>query len=271
MSNITTRRAPKLAEVLGGAGMLKIYGIWLSITVGLALLYAFQGHYPDFMYFFSNAFPPLVSGAAVVFSGLSLEKYWHKARGRFSTAWLYFTAGLFLWFMGEAIWAGYTLILGVETPYPSVADVFWLAGYVPFFIALYLYVKLFGGVLTKKTLAASMVATVILTVIVVGALLIPLLNAEEDLMTLVTDFAYPLFDLALFSVAHLGLIIFWKGKLGRPWLFINAAITMDTCADVLFSYVTANGAYYCGHVLELLYHFGYLFFILAFYIHIKEL
>ncbi|MEM3578625.1 MAG: hypothetical protein QXL54_00160 [Candidatus Bathyarchaeia archaeon] len=237
----------------------------------MALFYVFQGYYPDFMYIFSNAFPPAISGVAVVVSGFSLERYWRKAKSSFSKAWLYFTAGLFLWFMGETVWAGYTLILGVEIPYPSVADVFWLAGYILFFIALYLYVKIFGGALTKKTLAASMAATVVLTIIVTGVLLTPILWVEEDPVALVADFAYPLFDLALFSVAHLGLIVFWKGKLGKSWLFINAAIAMDACADIIFSYATAHGTYYSGHILELLYHFGYLFFILAFYLHAKEL
>ncbi|MEM0058101.1 MAG: hypothetical protein QXG09_04465 [Candidatus Bathyarchaeia archaeon] len=146
-----------------------------------------------------------------------------------------------------------------------------LAGYIPFFIALYLYVKIFGSALTRKTLAASMAATAILTVIVTGVLLAPLLGSGEDLAMLVFNFAYPLFDLALFAVAHLGLIIFWKGKLGRTWLFINVAIVMYVCADILFSYATAKGTYYCGHMLELLYHFGYMLFALAFYLHTKEL
>ncbi|MCS7124967.1 MAG: hypothetical protein NZ932_06120 [Candidatus Bathyarchaeota archaeon] len=251
--------------------MRKVYGAWLSVMVGLTLFYAFQGHYPSFMYFFSNSFPPVISGVTVVISGLSLERYWRKAKGPFSKAWFYFTAGLFLWFLGEAVWAGYALILGVEVPYPSIADVFWLAGYVPLFIALYLYVKIFGGVLTKKTLAASIMATVILAIVVAGVLLAPILNVEEDLWTLVADFAYPLSDLALFSVAHLGLIVFWKGKLGKPWLFINAAIAMNMGAGILFSYTTAYGIYYCGHMLELLYHFSYLSLILAFYLHTKEL
>jgi len=247
-----------------------IYKVGLLTAMGLVLLYAFQGYYPDFMYFFSNAFPPVIAGAAVTVSGLSLGRYWRKAKGRFPVIWLYFTAGLLLWFLGEAIWAGYTLILSVELPYPSAADVFWIAGYIPFFIALFLYVKLFGSVLSKKTLAFSMAATVILTVLVVAALLIPVLNVEEDLVTLVMDFAYPLLDLLLFSIAHLGLLIFWRGKLGKSWLLINTAIVMDTCADILFSYTTAQGTYYCGHMLELLYHFGYLFFLMAFYVHMKE-
>ena len=251
--------------------MQRIYGLSVLVIVGLTLFYIFQGYYPDLMYFFSNAFPPVISGAAVVVSGLSLEKYWRRAKGSFSKVWLFFTVGLFLWFMGEAVWAGYTLVMGVEVPYPSVADAFWLAGYFPYFIALYLYVKVFGGALTKKMLAASLASTLVLTIVVTSVLLVPILGAEEDLAALAVDFAYPLFDLALFSVAHLGIIIFWTGKLSKAWFFLNASAAVDVCADILFSYTTANNTYYCGHMLELLYHFGYLFIILAFYLHTREL
>jgi hypothetical protein len=213
----------------------KIYKISLLIIVSLVALYTFHDYYPDFINFFSNAFPPIIAGAAVIVSGFSLERYWRKSRGRFPMIWLYFACGLFLWFLGEAFWAVYTLVLGVELPYPSVADVFWVAGYFPFFIALYLYVKLFGKVLTKKTLAFSMVSTAALTIIVATTLFMYTIGAEEDLVKLAIDFAYPLLDLLLFSVAHLGLIIFWKGKLGKSWLIMNAAIATDTFADILFT------------------------------------
>ena len=250
--------------------MLKIYKISLSIMIGLTLLYALQGYYPDFIAYFSNAFPPIIAGATVIISGVSLERYWRKAKGQFPIVWLYFTCGLFLWFIGEAVWAGYTLILGVELPYPSAADIFWIAGYIPFFIALYLYVKLFGHALTRKNVATVMAVTVTLTVVVTATLLAPILGAEEDLVTIAMDFAYPILDLSLLSVALLGLIIFWRGKLAKSWLLINAAIMMDVCADIFFSYTTAQGIYYSGHMLELLFDFSYLFFLMAFYIHTTE-
>ncbi len=193
--------------------MLGIYKAGLLAAVGLTLLYAFQGFYPDFICFFSNAFPPIIAGAVVVTSGLSLERYWRRAKGQFSVVWFYFTLGLFLWFVGKAVWAGYTLILGVELPYPSIADIFWISGYIPFFIGLYLYVKLFGHALTKKTVTTTMLVAAALTVLVSVALLTPVLGAEEDLTTVVMDFAYPILDLTLLSTALLGLIIFWRGNL----------------------------------------------------------
>lgn len=250
--------------------VLKIYKIGLSIIIGLILLYAFQGYYPDFIAFFSNAFPPTIAGATVVTSGFCLERYWRRAKGQFTIIWLYFTGGLLLWFVGEAVWAGYTLVLGVELPYPSAADVFWIAGYIPFFIGLYLYVKLFGDALTKKTLAVSMAATFAVTVLVTATLLTPVLRAGDDLLTTLMNFAYPLLDIALFSVAHLGLVIFWKGKLRKSWFLINLAIVTDACADILFSYAIAQGIYYSGHILDTLFPIAYIFYLMAFYVHTKE-
>ncbi|MDH7477813.1 MAG: hypothetical protein QHH17_05475 [Candidatus Bathyarchaeota archaeon] len=250
--------------------MLTVYKIALALMVGLALIYAFQSYYPEFMAFFSNAFPPVIAGVAVVVSGISLQKYWRKIEERFSRIWLLFIIGLFFWFVGESVWMGYTLIWNVEVPYPSIADAFWIAGYIPFFFALYFYVKTFSSVLSKKILAAIMGLAIILALAISFTLITPVVSSEEDMLTLAVDFAYPLFDVALLSVSFLGLLIFINGKLGKSWLLINLGIFMDVCGDILFSYTTLQETYYGGHFLELFYHFGYIFFLLAFYIHAKE-
>jgi len=247
-----------------------IYKVGLLVAVFLVLLYAFQGFYPDFIYFFSNASPPVIAGAAVVTSGIALERYWRKARGEFPRAWLYFTLGLFFWFVGEAVWAGYTLVLGVELPYPSIADVFWMVGYFPLFMGLFSYIKLFRDAITWKKLAATLAVTVVFTSVSMS-LLVPLIfGAKEDLAIKILNFAYPVMDLVLFAVAHLGLLIFWKGKIGKSWLLISLAIATATCADVFFSYATFKGVYYSGH-MDALYDIAYLLFIMAFYVHAKEL
>ncbi|MGQ9529837.1 MAG: hypothetical protein ACUVTC_00215 [Candidatus Bathycorpusculaceae bacterium] len=251
--------------------MLTIYKVALSLMVSLALIYAFQSYYPEFISFFSNAFPPIIAGAAVVVSGFSLQKYWRKSKERFSMIWLYFTVGLFFWFVGESLWMGYTLIWNVEVPYPSITDAFWIIGYIPFFFALYLYVKTFGPALSKKMLAIAMGLAVILALITSFTLITPVVGSEEDVLTLAVDFAHPLLDVALLSISFLGLLIFINGKLRKSWLLINLGILSDVCGDILFSYTTLQETYYNGHLLELFYHFGYIFFLLAFYIHTKEL
>lgn len=178
---------------------------------------------------------------------------------------------MIFWFIGEFVWAVYNLLLGVEIPYPSIADAFWLIGYIPVFLALYFYVKLFGAVLSKKMLASSFLITAILTIIVSVTLIISIIEAEADLLASLVGLAYPFFDLGLFSVALLGHLIFLKGGLGKSWLLLTGATLLDVVADLLFCYTTVQEIYYNGHPLELLYHFSYLLYLLAFYVHSKEL
>lgn len=250
--------------------MTRLYGVGLLLIVGLMLVYAFQGYYPDFIFIFSNATPPFISGAALVVSLVTLGKYWRKSSEAFSLIWLGFTAGLFLWFLGENTWAIYTLILEVDVPYPSLADFFWIIGYIPFFIALLMYIKIFSHALSWKNTLIIIVATLIVTVFVYISILSPITSLEKDAITLAMDFAYPTLDILLFFMATLGLMIFWKGKLGKSWLLICSATLMDVIADIIFSCATAQGTYYCGHVSDLLFSIAYVLYLMAFYAHYKE-
>jgi hypothetical protein len=249
-----------------------MYKIGLVLAVILTLVYAFQGFYPEFMALFSNAFPPFLAGAAVFSSAFAFLKYGkHNSRQRFSLIWLCFTLGMALWFLGETSWAIYTLLLNTELPYPSLADVFWLAGYFPMLMALYLYVKTFGPALSWRTVGIAMVTVFILGIAVSAILITPIMASETDSVTLLVDFAYPLLDLVLFSQAVLGFAIFSKGELGKPWFLINAGILLYASGDLLFSYTTVQGTYYNGHPLDLLLNLGDLFLLLAFYVHTKGL
>lgn len=120
-------------------------------------------------------------------------------------------------------------------------------------------------------LATALAFTIFLASAISFTLFTPVIGSGEDMLTLAVDFAYPVLDVVLLSISFLGLLIFMNGKLGKSWLLINLGIFMDVCGDILFSYTTSQETYYSGHFLELFYHFGYLFFLLAFYIHTKEL
>ncbi|MEM3551761.1 MAG: hypothetical protein QXN87_08725 [Candidatus Bathyarchaeia archaeon] len=249
----------------------RVYGASLIIAFCLVLFYVFQSFYPSVMYVFSNVFPPFIAGAAFIMAVLASARYYGSFKERFSQVWLSFAFGLGFWFLGEVSWAFYTLFLGVELPYPSFADIFWLGGYIPMFIALFLYVKTFFKVLSNRLIFAVALAVIVLAFMVFAVLSKPVLGFEEDLAIIFADFAYPIFDAVLFFLAILGFAVFFKGKIGRSWLFINAGILSLVAADFLFSYTTALETYYCGHPLELLFHFGDMLLFIAFYTHIKEL
>jgi len=252
--------------------MRAAYSASLAISASLTLIYLFQERYTDLMYVFSNAFPPFIAGAAVVASAFALKKYWGNPGDKFSKIWLGFTLGMTFWFLGEVGWAIYTLLLNVEIPYPSIADLAWLIGYVPLIIALHLYIRVFRFAVSKAMYAVAAVAVTLGSLALFTFLVSPILAAAaEEITTLAVDIAYPALDLALFSLSILGLLIFAKGKIASAWLLINGGILMNVVADMLFSFTTLQGTYYNGHFLELFFHWGYLLFALAFYTHMKEL
>jgi len=254
-----------------------IYWLCLITAIILAVVYAFQNFYPDFMYTFSNVFSPFIATVAVLSSFFAMRKYWDNIGSQLSKIWLCFTLGMFLWFLGEIGWAIYTMVLNVEIPYPSIADIFWLSGYVPIFFALLLYIQIIQPAISARMFFASGTIVACVSAVAFPPLMLPVLadTSQQDLVTLGISLAYPSLDLALFLEAILGLLVFTatrlKGRVGMAWHFMNAAILSNVVADMAFSYTTMEGTYYNGHPLELLFHVGYLLFALAFYVHSREL
>jgi hypothetical protein len=197
--------------------LLALYKITLATAVALTLVYVFQGFDSEVISPLSNALFPVVASAAVISSAVALRKYGTKPN-KFLNIWICFTIGMALWFLGELSWAVYTFFLNVEIPYPSIADIFWLSGYVPLLIALFVYSRIFVSVLSnrKKALIAALI--IFLGVLVSVALIVPIMGIEENLLTFTIDLAYPLLDIALLSMAMVGLAIFQKGELGKSWL-----------------------------------------------------
>jgi len=223
----------------------------------------------------TNVLAPLIAGFAVLSATFALRRYWDNLWSRLSRIWLCFTLGMLFWFLGETTWAVYVVILNVETPYPSIADAFWLIGYIPLLIALDSYVRLFRPAFSKKLLITSIVIVFVGSVALFSVLAPPIIASENNILTLSISLAYPMLDLILLSGAILGLLIFTvtklKSKMSRAWLLINAGILLNVVGDVLFAYTNSQNTYFSGHPLDLLFYWGYIFFSLAFYTHMKEL
>ena len=77
----------------------------------------------------------LTSGAAFFISGTATLMSYLGKHKRESHLWL--STGLTFWFSAEVIWAYTRQVLGIEIPYPSIADGAWIIGYG--FFAIYIY------------------------------------------------------------------------------------------------------------------------------------
>jgi len=256
---------------------LKIpYLLALISASGIALVYFFEAH-SDFLAVFSNVFRSVIAIVALFASGFALHNYWENLESTLSRIWLCFTIGMTFWFFSQLSWTISTLGFGIRNPYPSIADVYRLVGYVALFAAIFVYMGIFQSVISKKIVAIAATVALPTSAGIIPTILLAARGkvSQVNLTTLLVSVAYPIFDLLLFAQALLGLLVFTttglKGRVGGAWLLLNAGILMNVFGDLMLSYTNLNGAYYSGHPLELFFHIGYIFFALAFYTHTKQL
>ena len=267
----------RLSHAISDRNLKNFYWLALIYAITLVGIYYFQSYYTNLMALLSKVFPLFSAGIAVVASSFALRIYWENLESNLSRIWLGFSLGMIFWFIGELGWATYTLIFGIELPYPSVADVYRFVGYGFLFFAIFTYIKLFRSVISTKVLATASIFMLPASVGIIPSLLLSV-GAKASVVnpaTLFVGLAYPFLDLILLALAMLGLLVFTttglKGRLGPVWLLINAGIIMNVFGDMLFSYTNLQNTYYNGHPLEIFFHLGYLFFILSFYVHTKKL
>jgi hypothetical protein len=257
------KRADRLLSTTG-------FRLGLLLGVGVSLVFGFQQFYPTLIGPLSNVFPSLFAGVAFVSSFLCTRKYGLNLRYGFQVVWFLFTLGTGLWVLAELSWATYYFILDVEVPYPSVADIFYLAGYVPMILGLVFYFKTFSAGMTRRRLALAGVTVASSAALVVGVVLPIEFSSSLPLFDAITNLSYPILDLSLLSITILSLAIFFGGTLARWWVLFAGASVSYIVADELFLYQVAAGTYYNGSFDDLFFLLGYLLFALAFYAHRKE-
>lgn len=153
--------------------------------------------------------------------------------------------------IGETIWFFLEVVQGIEIPYPSIGDVFYIGGYVPMIIGISIYIRPFRAPLVKSKVVFILAIAGLAALLSFYPLLEPLAMAEKDLLTKALDVAYPALDIVLISLGLTGILIFFTGKVGTAWLLISIGIVLWSISDVLFSYTTLLDIYYPGHPLEL--------------------
>jgi len=152
--------------------------------------------------------------------------------------WFFLALGMLFFFLGELTWMIYDVVLGLD-PYPSIADAFWLIGFVPLIIGLVVAIRETKVSLwSSKTPLLAVIAAAVAGIFVVYLLRPILAETEISLAEKVIDFAYPLLDLVLIVLTATILVFYQKGLLGKPWMFVLSGFVLMAVGDGLFSYFT---------------------------------
>jgi hypothetical protein len=194
-----------------------------------------------------------------------LVAYRWGSQSRFGVVHLGMFLGIFLWFLGDTTWVVYETILHISIPYPSFADIFYLAGYVPIAVGVFQFLRIFHASLTRERVVIAFVMGLLSFVFTLLLVIGPLATSSEDFLAKFFDVTYPVLDSILVLLAFLMVFIFRGGKMAGSWLWIAFGLLLNAGADILFSLGTLQGWYYSGHPIELVQLWAYIGLGLGFY------
>jgi diguanylate cyclase (GGDEF)-like protein len=215
-----------------GAGTLSVGAIVLPAGVGRDAVYALIG----------------VSSVLAMAVGIRLNQPIRRA------PWYWMLAGGVMWVVGDIMYSWYEDVLHIE-PFPSYADVAYLAGYPLAAIGIGLLIRArrsnddWGGVIdsTIVTVGLGMVCWVFLMRPTV-------FDSSEPMLTRLIGLAYPLFDVLLLGM--LARLIFAPGARTTAFRLLTAGLVLTLVADGTFNVITMVSEYQAAP-LDLLWLLSY--------------
>jgi len=171
--------------------------------------------------------------------------------------WILMAVGQGLFVAGDLLWNWYEII--GENPFPSMADVLYLAGY-PFIAAgLFMMIRRRVGDGDRGGLLDAAILTTAAAILSWTFLIQPqLVKSDLDGLSLAITLAYPLADLILIGVA-MGLLT-TPGVRTASFRLLGASLALLLIADQIYAIQNLDGTYVSGGPLDSLYLVSYMLF-----------
>ena len=209
--------------------------------------------------YFGNVLRPILAAVA---TGLAIiVVFRQKTKGVFGRSYAALAAGLALYFIAEILWAYYSIGLGIEVPFPSLADAFWLAAYAPFGYGLFTLSRMYSyGKYKKssKTLIVTSIAVAAFASYYVAQLVsVADLTSSDGATAMIIGIAYPILDSIIIIPALLAVVSAGKGYLtSMPWIFVSWIFT--AIADGIFGFTAVTSIAGDISIWNLFYNAAYL-------------
>jgi hypothetical protein len=163
------------------------------------------------------------------------------SRAPMRSAWLWLGAGLASWAVGSVVWS--VLYAGdPDPPYPSVADVLWLAWYPLTAAGIALLIRARVPRFELHRWMDGVAVMLIVLTLGAGLFLQPVVDETgHSAFTTIVDFSYPILDMLVIG-AILGVYGLLGWKPGRIWLLLGAGCVVMGLADATFAVQEARGS-----------------------------
>jgi hypothetical protein len=195
--------------------------------------------------------------------GLLAARMWGGWKSLFGKAITILSIGLLAEFLGQTVFSFYNIVLHVEIPYPSLADLGFF-GNIPFYLlGIFLLAHVSGAKFDFRTFISQPIAIIIPGAMLSFSYYLFLKSYRVDWsspLTLFLDFAYPLGQALYVSFAIVTYGLSRKilgGEMRNKILLLIAAFVAQFLADFNFLFQNANKTWYNGGYGDYLYLVAY--------------
>lgn len=207
----------------------------------------------------------IIPGILSIYSSILAIKLFKQKHFQ-AKAFFFFALATASWFIAEQIWQAYDHIWEGE-PFPSEADIFYLASY-PFMIAfLFISIKPIIKIVTRNVWLFAIVLSF--------TLLIPSILAAyddivgEDVFAISIALTYPILTSIILIPAIIGILFLTKKGANFSWMLILFGLIVYSISDTFFLFAELDGSYYDGHPVDLMYVYSYILLIFALHNRLK--
>jgi len=239
-----------------------IFFYYLFIFIWWAVFYFLniQGTLGSYLYQFAFGLIPLIGGIL----GLKKSTIWGGLKSKIGTSLFFISAGCISWGIGQMFWSIlYNIILKVDIPYPSFADVGYILAVPLWAIGIIHLSRATGAKHSLKNIKGKILLFIIpLFLIALSYYLLVIvarggaISSNKELSKAFFDFAYPIGDVIILTLSLLiyGLSFgYLGGKLKLAILSIIFGFVAMYISDFSFSYTTTVGTYYNGYYPDILF------------------
>jgi len=178
--------------------------------------------------------------------------------------WRTMAAGFVAFAAGQAVLFTYQVVLRLPSPFPSLADVFFVASYPLLLTALVRAIGAYAetgypiGTTRERT---GTTLTVAAAAVVAGyPALKPVIATPAPALEKLLNVAYPVLDLAVLVPVFILLRIairFRGGEVWKVWAGLLTGFMLMCVGDVLFAYLTAMGQAHLDPLIHVMYILSY--------------
>ena len=238
--------------------------------VALTLVYQLRPLLDDSQFFWIS-FPAyvIIPGTLIIFSIILTIKLYKQKHFQLKS-FLFFTIGALFWFVAEQIWALYQYVYNVD-PFPSIADIFYIASYPFFLFFLLLSLQPIRKSITKKILLFSLMLSF---AFLVPSLLGTYYASDEseggaDILSKSIGLSYPILSSFQLAPAIIGIMFMTKKEVTYSWMLLLFGFLLFAISDTVYLFSELNGSYYDGHPVDLIYLYAFILLIFSLHSRLK--